>query len=142
MGYKHNLGTECFLPGKKRKFMDMTQATSDLVEALVDNGDVTWSQLVDLIHFDDDAKAFAAKFIEAGYGSHLVKPFLIPKTTNPADQLIALSPGELAQYMAGLRPDGIAPLAERTIQMTIGNFAGLIGVVAVASAFDNKEIAA
>lgn len=63
-----NLGVDWFLPGAKCRFATTTVASAYLIERLADDGS-TWSRIHDVILYDPDAKAVAAKFVERGYGS-------------------------------------------------------------------------
>lgn len=64
---KGDLGTQWYLPGKKRPFGTSTRATSDLVGLLAEDG-LTFQEAYDAILYDDEAKALVQRFIDAGYG--------------------------------------------------------------------------
>ena len=60
------------LPGKKRPFAYSTTATSDLIVALAQEYD-TVRQVHDAINFDHQAKAILQYFIDAGYGTSILR---------------------------------------------------------------------
>jgi len=67
-----SLGVDWHLPGpdgayEKRRFATTTAASSLLVTLLAEDG-LTWAQIAEQIRYDDEARAVAARFVEAGYG--------------------------------------------------------------------------
>lgn len=71
-----DLGVAWHLPAKpgsetggyaKRRFATTTVASSDLIEMLAGEG-LTWAELAEEILFDDEARAVAWGFVEAGHG--------------------------------------------------------------------------
>lgn len=59
----------------KRPFARSTQATSGLIVILGEDG-LTWEEAVEIILFDDEAKAIVQRFIDEGYGNRLVREFV------------------------------------------------------------------
>lgn len=71
-----DLGVDWHLPAKpgskggayaKRRFATTTPASSNLIGLLAGEG-LTWAELVGEINFDDEAKAVAQAFVDAGHG--------------------------------------------------------------------------
>lgn len=133
---KSVLPVEWFPPTKKprkRPAMRTTTATSDLLCLLAEDG-ATWTEVAERINFDDDARAVADLFINAGHGDTPARHHLTRRSADPARQLVAFSRQELAAWTAGARPEP-SPLAERTITMTLADFVMIVGQVNLAELF-------
>lgn len=73
---RRSLGVEWTLPGRKRPFATTTQATSDLIVALAEEGG-TVCEVRDRIHFDPEAVAVLDYLCDHGLAN------------TPADTIIA-----------------------------------------------------
>lgn len=75
-----SLGVDWMLPKKaggyyKQPFASTTQASSDLIEMLAEDGS-TWADLVERIRYDPEARGVAQRFVDEGYGSVAARDFL------------------------------------------------------------------
>jgi hypothetical protein len=61
-----DLGVDWVLPGRKRPFASTTQATSDLIVFLAEDG-ATFGEVLQAINFDAEASAVVRYFCDHGY---------------------------------------------------------------------------
>lgn len=117
----------------RRPFAYIAQAENYLLETVVhEMPDATWGEVRSALNFPGGESQVCDGFIDAGYRDSLARPCFVRRSADPADQLIALSPADLASFIAGVMPNLEAtPFAERTIRLTLRDFAQLVDVAAL-----------
>lgn len=74
---QRSLGVDWHLPDgrggfRARRFASTTVASGDLIRLLAEDGN-TWAEIASAIIYDDEAKAVAQRFVDAGYGATLAR---------------------------------------------------------------------
>lgn len=111
----------------KRPFAkNMPLGTHQFLADLASDG-CTWETVRGRCVHDRDAAAVAQTWIDAGLGWVRVRPTLVARTADPADQLVALSADQLQRIMSGRRLQGEwLPESARPIHMTLRELAALL----------------
>lgn len=111
MAYPKKADVDWYIPKTKRAFAHSTQATSDLIEVLVEQY-LTIIDVYNAINYDDEAKQILKYYIDKGYGNFILRDMLqsnfngyYRKLEN--ENIIALTPNELKQHLDFANIDNI-----------------------------------